>query len=416
MKTPIKRIVAVLLGGGSWAWAAAADLPVPDPQSLAQANNQFALDLYGQVKNAPGNIFLSPYSLSTALAMTYAGARENTARQMAHTLHFGMEGNKLHAAFAALQDRMAAIQKTGQVQLAVANSLWPEESRVFLQPYLDLAKTYYGVAITPLDYRNAPEAARLTINAWVEDRTRNRIKDIITSLKPDTRMVLVNAIYFKGNWLSQFSKEATQDQPFHLAADKTVSAPLMTFKQKVPEFGYWEDETLQALELPYVGNDLSMVILLPRNKDGLTDQEGTLTAANLTKWTGHLKKQKVTVYLPRFRLTWGTTDLKDGLAALGMVDAFDPEKADFSGMDGNKPGHGQDWLCISRVLHKAFVEVNEEGTEAAAATAVVMIRLTGMPAPSPTFRADHPFLFLIRERQTGSILFMGRLADPTREQ
>ena len=232
MRKSVPRIVVVAMGISGWVWTSAAELPPPDLRALAQANNQFALELYGQVKNKPGNVFLSPYSISTALAMTYAGAREDTAQQMAHTLHFSLEGDTLHAAFAALQQRMEAIQKAGQVQLAVANSLWPEKSHVFLQSYLDSAKTYYGVTITPLDFVNAADRARQTINTWIEDRTRNKIKDMISSLDPTTRMVLVNAIYFKGNWLLQFTKEATQDQPFYLTSDKTVNAPLMAFRLK----------------------------------------------------------------------------------------------------------------------------------------------------------------------------------------
>jgi serpin B len=231
-------------------------------------------------------------------------------------------------------------------------------------------------------------------------------------------MVLVNAIYFKGNWLRQFTREATEDQPFFTASGETVQAPLMTFRPKpgasIPEFGYWEDDTLQALELPYVGEDLAMIVLLPRKRNGLAELEASLSMDNLGKWTGRLVPRKVVVYFPKFRMTWGTKDLTKTLIAVGMADAFDPARADFSGMDGNKPGGDRDWLYISQVLHKAFVEVNEEGTEAAAATAVVMrAGSVARPKPPPVFRADHPFAFLIRERETGSVLFMGRVADPT---
>jgi len=419
MKKSFLKTAMMVLGLMSiGARTALAEPPEPDLTALARANNRFAVELYGRLRGEPGNTFLSPYSISTALAMTYAGARENTARQMADALHFDLEGDRLHAAFSGLQRRMDAIQEGGQVQLAVANSLWPEQSHVFLPAYPELAKTYYGVSITPLDYRNAAEAARRTINVWIEDRTRNKIRDMISDLDPLTRMVLVNAIYFKGNWLVPFTKEATEDQPFYTASGETVQAPLMTFQAKpgaeTPEFGYWEDETLQVLELPYVGKDLAMVVLLPRKRDGLAELEEALSVANLERWTGRLAPRKVVVHLPKFKMTWGTKDLTQALIAMGMPDAFSPAKADFSGMDGNRPGGERAWLYISQVLHKAFVEVNEEGTEAAAATAVVM-RLLAMPDPPPSFRADHPFLFLIREQATGSILFMGRVADPTLE-
>lgn len=392
----------------------------PEERVLAQANNEFTLDLYHQVRNRAGNIFLSPYSISTAIAMTYAGARENTARQMAHTLHFSLHGDKLHAAFASLRHRMEAIQIAGHGQILVANSLWPEKSHVFLQPYLDLAKTCYGVTIAPLDYRNHAEKARRTINAWIEDRTKNTIKGMISSVDPQARMVLANAIYFKGDWLRKFSKRATEDQPFYIATDKMVTAPLMTFRPgggvQMPEFGYWADQTLQVLELPYIGGDLTMIVLLPREKDGLAELEESLTVANMEKWTGHLNQQKVRVYFPKFKMTWGTTDLTGALTALGMADPFSPEKADFSGMDGNKHGGSKDWLYISQLLHKAFVAVNEEGTEAAAVSVISAVAGAARGHEPPTFRADHPFLFFIREQQTGCILFMGRMADPSERQ
>jgi len=373
---------------------------------LADSNNVFALDLYGQLRTEDGNLFLSPYSISTALAMTYGGARGETAAQMAKALHFDLPQDKLHPAFAAMEADIAAIQKKGKIKLAVANSLWPQKKFPFLPDYLGLCKEHYGATITPLDYANAPEPARKTINAWVEDKTNNKITDLIAPgvLDAMTRLVLVNAIYFKGDWANPFKADATQKQPFHVTAAKTVEAPLMHQKK---EFGYAQTADLQVLELPYTGDDLSMIVLLPRKTDGLAAIEAKLTTKNLAAWLGGLHQEEVEVFLPKFKIT-SQFSLAEKLAALGMTLAF-TEKADFSGMDGQRD------LYISAVLHKAFVEVNEEGTEAAAATAVVMTKTAIMePSAPPVFRADHPFLFLIRNKHTGSILFLGRVTDPTK--
>jgi serpin B len=225
-------------------------------------------------------------------------------------------------------------------------------------------------------------------------------------LDGSTRLVLVNAIYFKGNWIRQFETRLTKKEPFHLSSGNTVTVPLM---RQTDEFDYAESPDLQVLELPYAGGDLSMVVLLPRTVDGLGNLEAELTTQNLKAWTGNLRHKKVIVFLPKFRVTSGFS-LAETLAGLGMPDAFDGDLADFSGMDGRRD------LFISAVAHKAFIEVNEEGTEAAAATAV-MVGLTGLPqtnAPPPVFRADHPFLFFIRDNSNGSILFLGRVTDPTK--
>jgi serpin B len=311
---------------------------------------------------------------------------------------------ELHPAFAALEAGLAGVQKKGKVKLSIANSLWPQKGYAFLPDYLDLCKKNYGTTITPLDYAKATEPARKTINTWVEDKTNKKITNLIGPgvLNESTRLVLVNAIYFKGDWSSQFKAEATQKQPFHLSAGKTVESPLMHQER---EFGYRENDELQVLELPYAGNDLSMIVLLPRKANGLADLEAKLTVQNLAAWTGKLHRQKVEVFLPKFKMT-SQFSLNDKLTVLGMTDAF-TDKADFSGMNGNNN------LYISAVIHKAFVEVNEQGTEAAAATAVVMATKS-MPQPAPVFRADHPFLFLIRDNASGSILFLGRIVDPTK--
>ncbi len=374
-------------------------------KTVVPGNTAFAVDLYGKLKGTEGNLFFSPYSISTALAMTYGGARENTAKQMAQTLHFSLAAEKLHPAFSSMEARLNAVQKKGNVKLSVANSLWPQKDYPFLKEYLDLTKKYYGVTITPVDFVTAAEPARLQINTWVEDKTQKKIKDLIQKgvLDAMTRLVLVNAIYFKGNWARQFRKDNTQDAPFNVSPGKTVQVPLMTQEEN---FGYAETEDLQILELLYAGNDLSMVVLLPKKADGLADVEKALTAENLAKRIQGLHQRNTLVFLPKFKMT-SQFELSATLKSLGMTDAFDAA-ADFSGMDGKKG-----WLFISDVIHKAFVDVNEEGTEAAAATAVIM-RATAMPSAPPTFRADHPFIFLIRDNQTGSILFLGRVMDPSK--
>lgn len=376
-----------------------------DLQTAVEGNTAFALELYQKLRSADGNLFISPYSISTALAMTYGGARGTTAQQMAATLHFSLDQKQLHPTFAQLRKQLRAVQKKGKIRLYIANSLWPHQDYPFLKEYLAVTKRYYGASITPVDYKTACEAARAKINVWVEEKTEEKIKELIQPgiLTPLTRLVLVNAIYFKGMWARQFEKSLTQDAPFYLTPEKTVPTPFMTQEHT---FRYGENEGLQILELPYHGNDLSMLILLPKRVDGLSAVEKTLTPEHFKEWTANLREQKLVVFVPTFKTT-SAFRLEKTLLSMGMRDAFDPATANFSGMDGTM------LLYIGPVIHKAVVEVNEEGTEAAAATAVVM-RVKAMPAPLVTFRADHPFIFLIRHNETGSILFMGRVVDPTR--
>jgi len=368
-------------------------------ETIVQGNTEFALDLYQKLRAVEGNLFFSPYSISTALAMTYAGARGNTAVQMAQALHFLLDQEQLHPTFALLEAKLGDMGRKGYIQLKVANALWPQKGFSLLEAFLALTKQYYGVLITPVDYGDA-ETARCTINAWIEERTESKIQDMIPPdiLDALTRLVLVNAIYFKGNWASQFAQSLTSGAPFWVTPDEQVRVPMMS---QVYGFRYGEGDGLQVLELPYAGDDLSMVVLLPREIDGLADLEESLTEKNLGRWTRRLWPSKVQVFLPRFEIAFPLR-LDDTLKSMGMVDAFGD--ADFSGMDGTR------LLYIAAVLHKAFVAVNEEGTEAAAATAVIARR--GMPPPVPTFRADHPFVFLIRENSTGSLLFLGRVVNP----
>ena len=272
-----------------------------------------------------------------------------------------------------------------------------------LKEFLGLTGKHYGAGLREMDFAAAAEDARRTINAWVEEKTRDRIKDLIKPgvLNSMTRLVLTNAIYFKGDWARQFDEKATRQAPFWVAQEKKVDVP-MRFQRA--RFKYAEMDSLQCLELPYVGEELSMVVLLPKERTGLDKLEASLNRENLQLWLGRMHKMKVSVHLPKFKMT-REFQLGEMLQAMGMKDAFSPQWADFSGMNGKRD------LFISAVIHKAFVDVNEEGTEAAAATAVG-IQVTSIQ-PERVFRADHPFLFLIRDTRSGVILFMGRVSDPS---
>ncbi|HEY1661344.1 MAG TPA: serpin family protein [Verrucomicrobiae bacterium] len=384
-----------------------ADESTTSAQTVATDNTAFAINLYGQLRTRAGNLCFSPYSISTALAMAYGGARNRTAEQIAQTLHFDLPPDKLHPAFAELGANLNAVQQKGRVELATANSLWPQQGFGFLPDYLALCQKDYGTSITPVDYQNHTEEARKTINYWVEIRTKGKITELLPPgmVSSSTRLTLVNAIYFKGKWASPFETNLTANQPFHLSPEQSITAPLM---RQTANFGYAEFPGLQVIELPYAGGNLSMIVLLPDKIDGLDSFEAELTTQNLASWTTDLLSQKVIVSLPKFKIT-SKFSLANTLAKMGITDAFQSELADFSGMDGQKD------LFINVVEHKAFVEVNEEGTEAAAATAV-LVNFGGAsinPPPTPVFRADHPFLFLIRDNHSGSVLFLGRVTNPT---
>jgi len=376
-----------------------------DLQTVVKGNSTFGFDLYQQLKKSEGNLFFSPYSISTALAMTYAGARNQTEKEMAKVLHLSLQQEPLHSAFSKLQSHLNTIQNKGFIKLSIANSLWAQEGYPFLDSFLNLNKKYYGAGLNFVDFAKKTETARKTINIWVENQTQQKIKELIKPgvLDPLTKLVLCNAIYFKGNWSSQFDKKRTRDADFFISPDTTIKAPMMSQKS---EYKFRVFSSFNAIELPYENNDLSMIIFLPKKIDGLAEVEKDLTNENVKAWIDKLTethKSEVFVSIPKFKTTC-EFELSKTLAEMGMPSAFAITPADFSGMTGKQD------LFISNVIHKAFVDVNEEGTEAAAATAVTM-RLISMP---PEFRADHPFVFTIRENQTGSILFVGRILDPTK--
>ena len=377
-----------------------------DVMALAKGDNEFATDLYARLRSdKPSNLFFSPYSISTALAMTYAGAAGRTETEMAKVLRFAMPEAKLHPAFNALRKLLAPSDKTPGFQLRVANRLWGQTGFQFQPEFLQVTKESYGAEFGQLDFKQT-EAARKTINSWVGEQTDHKIQDLLAPgvLDESTRLVLTNAIYFKARWTNEFSKAATTDAPFHLSSSQQIAVPTMQQKRRL---SYGTADGLQLLELPYAeGGSLSMLILLPQEIDGLSDLERNLTSENLQKWSSGLRSRPVEVHLPKFTMT-SEFSLKEVLESMGMSLAFSA-RADFSGMST------QEQLFISAVIHKAFVDVNEEGTEAAAATAIVM-RAMGMrahPEEPVVFRADHPFVFLIRENRTQSILFLGRVVNP----
>jgi len=376
--------------------------------ALVAGNNQFACDVYAQLADQPGNLFLSPFSVSTALAMAYAGAKGETATQMEQALHFTLPQETLHPAFGELNDHIQVIEAAGHVKLCAANSLWPHNACSLLEDYFAQVKKSYGVSITPVDYEHNEPQARAQINNWVAAKTENRITNLIAGpLSPLTRLVLVNAIYFKGNWAESFKTNCTQNAPFFVPIGEPAPTALM---EQTHTFLYADLDTFQILALPYRGWELSMLVLLPKGSNALAAVEHVLSPDALKQWRQAMMPESVHVFLPRFKITWGTTSLAKPLQELGMRNAFSSAGlANFSGMDGQRD------LYISDVLHKAFVDVNETGTEAAAATAVTMKALgVYHPRPPVVFRADHPFLFMIQENSTGSILFMGRLMTPDR--
>ncbi len=374
-----------------------------DLQELVQGNTAFSLDLYRRLSGQDGNLFFSPYSISVALAMTYAGARGLTETEMGGALHFTLRQEDLHPAFKALKETMDSVQGE-HITLRDANALWPHIDYHFSEEFISLLQAHYRSSLTQLNYRE-PEPARQAINAWVAEKTAGCIRDLIAEgvLNSLTRLVLSNAIYFKGAWAEPFDEEFTATELFWVTPERDIPVPTMKI---TADFGYAQTDQLQILELLYDGKKLSMLILLPVELDGLAQLEAAWDTKSMAEWlpTKRLYKTEVELSLPKFKLEC-KFQLNNVLRSLGIKDAFNPKKANFSGMD---PANQ---LYISQVIHQAFVDVTEEGTEAAAATAV-MLTFGSMPTDPVVFRANHPFLFVIRENSTGSILFMGRVQNP----
>jgi serpin B len=383
------------------------DVSTNEQALLVEGNSAFAFDLYQALKGEEGNLFYSPYSISLALAMTYAGARGETAEQMADTLKFMIEQDRLHPAFNWLDAELAkrgegAEGKDGEgFRLNIVNAIWGQKDYEFLSDFLDVLAENYGAGLRILDFITETEKSRLIINDWVSDQTEGRIEDLIPQGAIDalTRLVLTNAIYFNAAWEYPFDEDMTADGSFYLLDGGQVSVPMM---QQTESFGYTDGEGYQAVELQYDGNELSMIIFLPEAGQFEAFEEG-LQAQQVSDIISGLQPTLVDLTMPQFEFD-SEFSLKDTLAEMGMPIAFSGE-ADFSGMTGNRE------LSISDVIHKAFVSVDEAGTEAAAATAVIM-KLTGVPEPLVEVTIDHPFIFLIRDIETGAILFVGRVMNP----
>jgi serpin B len=382
-----------------------------DQSALASGNAAFAFDLYQRLRSQDGNLIYSPYSISVALAMTFAGANGATAQQMADTLHFTLLQDKLHPAFNALglaldsrnsiyDDPISGEKKTA-IQLDIANALWAQAGYPFKQPFLDTLGRNYDAGVQEVDFINAPEPARQAINQWASEKTQNKIQEVIPqgSITPDTRLVLANAIYLNALWQFQFEETATQDEPFFLLDGSQVQAKMMRQQKRL---GYASGDGYQAVDLPYWGGQLSMLAIVP-DQSKFADFESTFDAARFEQVRGSVTPQLVNLGLPRFEFET-STNLSNLLKEMGMPEAFS-DQADFSGM-------ADDNLAITDVLHKAYIKVYESGTEAAAVTAVV-VGVTSAEIDEPiNLTLDRPFMFVLYDHDSGAILFVGRVLNP----
>ncbi|XP_026083769.1 leukocyte elastase inhibitor-like isoform X2 [Carassius auratus] len=398
--------------------------PLVNMECLSEANTQFSLNLFKNISegNPSKNVFYSPISISFALAMVSLGAKGNTATQIFKVLGFtnppthcetpvtDVSMDQIHSGFNKL---MSELNKPGvPYVLSLANRLYGEQSYQFVEKFLNDIKNYYEAKLEEVDFKMNSEAARVNINKWVEGKTQGKIKDLLPqrSIDASTKLVLVNAIYFKGNWEKKFPKEATSDGQFKLNKAQTKPVKMMYQKAEFP-LAFIPELNSQVLELPYVGKNLSMLIILPNEiqdqTTGLQKLEKALTYEKIMEWTkpSKMRRQEVRVSLPRFKME-ETYDMKSLLISMGMEDVFNEQKVNLSGMSPNND------LVVSKVVHKSFVEVNEEGTEASAATGVIIIEKLSMPLDPKTFTADHPFLFFIRHNPSNSIIFYGRFCSP----
>lgn len=372
-----------------------------DRNRVAEGEQAFATRLYAKLPH-DGNLVSSPTSIRIALAMTSAGARGDTATQMETSLALQGSPLSIHDGFAA---ELRDLGSTSSRQtLRVVNHLWAQKGRPFNADFVSLLQRNYAAPLGELDFNSDIDKSRLTINSFIEQSTEHKIKDLLApgAIAKETKMVLTNAVYFKADWQQSFEPSATVDAPFFVSKARTTQSKLMTTTHS---FRYAKTADAQVVELPYASGQTSMMIVLPNDKDGLTKVENAIKDTSIATWASALSSTEVNVKLPRFTSTHHVS-LAEALGAMGMPLAFDPTKADFSGIDGKKE------LYLGDVVHQAFVTVDEKGTEAAAATAVVAVPPTAMPvAPPIDFRADHPFVFFIRDTR-GAVLFMGRVADP----
>lgn len=388
-------------------------------QEVVNANNQFAFDLYSELaKTEKDNIFYSPYSISAALAMTYEGAKGKTAEEIKEVFHFP-ETSVLRPNYAAIYNKINEDNK--EYQLSTGNALWVQQDYLLLNDYSEAVERYYGGKASNVDFIKETEKSRQTINSFIEEQTNNKVKELIPAGQVDhlTRLVITNAIYFKGTWEWEFDKSDTRDKDFYITPENVVKTPMMYMDSDKATFNYADLEKLQILELPYKGDKISMLILLPKQGEAYDYEKGEkitynynledieLSSEKLNEYKSEMQETKLSaIYLPKFKF-----DTKyfmvSTLSEMGMPTAFSMQ-ADLSGIDGSQN------LYIQNVIHQAFVQVDEKGTEAAAATSITIGFKSAMP--SNVFTADHPFIFIIQEKETGNILFMGRMTDPTKAQ
>lgn len=376
-------------------------------QSIADSNNSFAFKLYSEInKGKKGNLFFSPFSISTALAMTYAGSRNETEKQMSQTLHFNRDQQVFQAQYKSYLDTIEADTGKGLI-MGIANSIWVANTCKILSPFSEAVKDDYNSESRNTDFAGQSEQSRQEINSWVEDKTHNKIKDLIAKglIDGTTRLVLVNAIYFKGKWQSPFKQNNTHKSIFNITDSVGDSAEFMN---KIWRYKYYKDSIIQAIEIPYMGGNISMLIILPNEISGIKKIEKKLDDTYYLKILNNKLYENTTLSLPKFKITLGSI-LNTPLSDMGMPVAFSSD-ADFSGI-------ANEGLKIGFVVHKAFINVSEEGTEAAAATGVGMMLMSAAPPRTPpvSFIANHPFIFIIKDNATGSILFMGKITNPTKE-
>jgi serpin B len=417
--TPSFRILSPVLPFLTLAFSAAckpqpATCQAPAPSAGVQpaietGNAEFASDLLTQLagQQSGNNFFYSPYSISAALAMTYAGAATTTAQQMAQVLHLQTSAQDVPLGYAQLDCQLTTQGQANNNQLDIANGLFGQQGFSFQPAFLSVLQNDYGAPLQQVDFANNASGATQTIDQWVSAQTQGLIPELFSpgSLTSSTRLVLADAIYFKGNWASAFNAQYTMPAPFIASSTQTVQAPLM---QQTANFGYMTGQGFSMLELPYAGGQLAMDVLLPSDVDGLPALVSAFSAASFSSWVAQLQSTKVQVTLPKFSLQ-SSFNLNQTLIALGMTLAFDPTQADFSGMDG------QHDLYIGLVVHQANVEVDESGSVAAAATGVAVLAGDAVSSnpPQVTFNANHPFLIVLRDLSTGTLLFLGQLTNPS---